>query len=339
MQKDFWRNSRIAVMGGGSWGTVLANVAAKNCPDIRLWLRDEEQVKSINAARVNIKYLPELVLSDRIHATTSLEKAFDQGIHAVIWALPSGACRIESKKMAGFFKGEEIVLHATKGIEEVSMKRVSQMLAEELPCPRIGVISGPNLAHEVSRGEPAATVVASSFQEVIDAGIALFTTDRFRIYSSNDMVGVEWAGALKNILAIASGTVDALKLGWNTRSMVITRGLAEIVRFGTAMGAKLETFLGLAGMGDLLATCSSPLSRNYRVGQQLAAGKKLSEVLHTLGGVAEGVRTTQIVWNHAKQRGIYMPITEGVYRLTVEGRPAAEVLDFLMSRPSQPDGI
>jgi glycerol-3-phosphate dehydrogenase (NAD(P)+) len=331
--KDFWPNSKIAVIGGGSWGTVLANLAARNCREVRLWVRNEEQSRAIGATRTNRDYLPDFVLNERVHAMSDLDRVFEGGVAAVIWALPSSVCREQARRLAPYFGGDELILHATKGIESGSLKRISEILREELPCPRIGVISGPNLAHEIARGEPAATVVASVFNEVIEAGSALLTSDNFRIYSANDVIGVEWAGTLKNILAIASGALDAMKLGWNSRSMLITRGLAEMVRFGVAMGARESTFLGLAGMGDLLATCSSPLSRNYRVGIRLAQGERLDDILQDLGMTAEGVRTTQTVWHYASAHKISMPITEAVYHIVEQGMPVQKVIESLMKRP------
>jgi glycerol-3-phosphate dehydrogenase (NAD(P)+) len=267
------------------------------------------------------------------------EAADTGGVSVVIWALPSSVCREQARRLAPFFRGDELVIHVTKGIiesEDGSLKRVSQILLEELPCPRVGVISGPNLAEEIARGEPAATVVASNFNEIITAGQALFASDTFRIYGAQDVIGVEWAGTLKNVLAIAAGALDAMKLGWNARAMMITRGLAEMVRFGIAMGAKESTFLGLAGIGDLLATCSSPLSRNYRVGQRLANGEKIADVLTSMGETAEGVRTTRAVWSFAQKHGISMPITEAVYTLVNpdgQGGGVREMIKSLMARP------
>ena len=331
-QKDFWLNSKVAVIGGGSWGTVLAQLAAPRCREVRLWVRHDEQARSINSTRFNEEFYPELFLHERIHAVSDPARALD-GASVVIWALPSDVCREQARRLAPLFKGDEILLHATKGIEANSLKRISEVLREELPCPRIGVISGPNLAAELARGEPAATVVASVFNEVVEAGTVLLASERFRIYSASDVIGVEWAGTLKNILAIASGALDAMKFGWNVRSMMITRGLAEMVRFGVAMGAKESTFLGLAGIGDLLATCSSPLSRNYRVGMRLAQGERIETILAELGKTAEGVRTTRSVWRFASQRGISMPITEAVYHLIEDGLPVDKMLRGLMTRP------
>jgi glycerol-3-phosphate dehydrogenase (NAD(P)+) len=336
IQKDFWRNSKVAVIGGGAFGTVLANIAAKNAMDVRIWVRAEEQARAINVTRAG-EYLPEMPLDPKIHASTDLSKVFETGVQIVVWALPSEVCRSMAARLAPAFTGEEIILHATKGIEQGSLKRISEILREELPVPRIGVISGPNLAAEIAKGEPAAAVVASRYREVIEAGQAVLTGERFRVYGVDDVVGVEWAGTLKNVLAIASGALDAMQFGWNARAMLITRGLAEMVRFGVAMGAKESTFLGLAGIGDLMATCASPLSRNYRVGARLAKGETLEQIMETLGSTAEGVRTTETVWKYAQLHKIYMPITEAVYHVVKEKLPVRDALAGLMNKPSMPE--
>ena len=330
MKKDFWRKSTVVILGGGSWGTALASLIAPNVASVRLWARDEKVAKEINSTRANKKYLPDLELHNHIKATHELDKAFEEPVHAVIWAIPSSSSREVAKKLAPYFKGDEVLLHATKGVEEGTLKRVTTILNEEVPCPRIGVISGPNLAAEIAKGEPAATVVASQFKEVIEAGNALLAGPQFRVYGDDDVIGVEWAGTLKNILAIASGCLDAMGFGHNARAMLVSRGLAEMVRFGLAMGAKPVTFLGLAGVGDLLATCSSHLSRNYRVGNQLAKGKALKDVLADLGSVAEGVSTVENVYQFAQERGIAMPITETVHGMLHGKLDAKAALKFLM---------
>lgn len=335
--KDFWRSSSLAVIGGGSWGTVLAHLAASQVQEVRLWMRSEELVRKINSTRMNDEYVPGLSLHPRVLATSDLARVFEGGVEGVIWALPSSASRTLARQMAPFFSGREIVIHAAKGIEEGSLKRISEVLVEELPTRRIGVLSGPNLAHEIARGEPAATVMASQYQEVIDAGRILLSQDKMRVYHTSDVVGVEWAGTLKNILAIAAGGVDALGLGWNARAMLVTRGLAEMVRFGCSMGAKESTFLGLAGVGDLLATCSSSLSRNYRVGFRLAKGETLDQILKELGSTAEGVRTTRSVLRYSLENGIDMPITAGVAALLDNKITIQEALHRLMTRPQAAD--
>lgn len=336
MKKDFWRESTVAVIGGGSWGSVLAHLASKNCAEVQIWLRDEEQTRQINATRSNPLYVPDLNYRANVRAHCDMARVFERPVQAVIWALPAKACRERAKELAPYIRGDELIFHATKGVEEGSLKRVSVVLREELPCPRIGVISGPNLAKEIAKGEPAATVVASAFDEVLLAGQELLGNEHFRVYGATDVIGVEWAGTLKNILAIASGAVESLGLGWNTRSTLISRGLAEMVRFGVAMGGQVQTFLGLAGIGDLLATCGSPLSRNYRVGFRLAKGDRLETILKELGSTAEGARTAKLVWEFAREREIPMPITEGVCRLLQGEVDARTVLDQLMARPLNP---
>ncbi len=333
MAKDFWRKSRVAVVGGGSWGTVLAHLASKNCGEVRLWIREEERARQLNSTRSNPKYVKGLELGGNLKAYSEPERLFDGGVQGVIWCLPSKAGRDQAKDLAKFFRGDEIVIHATKGVEEGSLKTTSQILREELPARRIGVVSGPNLADEIARGEPAASVVASPFREVVEAGQLILSSDLFRVYSATDVAGVEWAGTLKNVLAIAAGSLDALKLGWNTRAMLISRGLAEMVRFGVAMGGQTQTFLGLAGVGDLLATASSVLSRNYRVGYGLGEGKALEAILAEIGSTAEGVKTAQNVSAYARARGISMPITEGVDVLTRGQASVKDVLHALMVRP------
>ncbi|MBL7713840.1 MAG: NAD(P)-dependent glycerol-3-phosphate dehydrogenase [Bdellovibrionales bacterium] len=332
LYKEYFRKGTVAVIGGGSFGTTLANLVAENCSDVRMWVREEEQARNINATRTT-KYIPGIPLNPKVHAYSGPERIFEGGVTAVIWALPAKVCREQAKALAKNFRGDEIVLHSTKGIEDGTLKTPCMILREELPCARVGVISGPNLADEISKGQPAATVVASKFDEVIRAGQILLTSKTFRIYGSNDVVGVEWAGTLKNIFAIAAGTLDALNLGWNSRSMLMTRGLAEMVRFGAAMGGDVSTFLGLAGVGDLFATCSSNLSRNYRVGIKLAQGQKVEQIVAELGSTAEGVRTARIVAQFAKKKGISMPITDGVVAMLDGSASAQDALRELMTRP------
>ena len=317
MKKDFWSKSRVVVFGGGNWGTVLANLATRNCAEVIVIVRSEELARSVNSTKTNTEYLPDFKLSDKIKAVSTFDKAFEAGpAQAVIWAIPSKPTREQAKLISKYFNGEEILIHATKGVEAGSLKRMSTVLKEEIPCPRIGALSGPNLAHEVARGDPAGTIIASRFEEVIQSGRAIFSSPTFKVFGSSDMIGVEWCGVLKNVLAIAAGCVDSLGLGWNARATLLTGGLAEMVRFGTVLGAETQTFLGLAGLGDMLATCSSPLSRNYRVGQGIGQGKSLKEVVDSLGSVAEGVHTAESVWTYAQARDIHMPITKGVYLLT-----------------------
>jgi glycerol-3-phosphate dehydrogenase (NAD(P)+) len=330
MKKDFWHKSTVVVIGGGSWGTVLANLAAKNVSSVGMWMRSEEKARSVNATRTNADYQEALLLDSKIKAYSEIERVFALQPKVVIWALPSSACRDQARAFAKHFQGDEIILHATKGIEAGTLKRISTVLEEEIPCPRIGVISGPNLAKEIAKGKPAATVVASRYQEVIEAGCEVLQAPAFRVFGADDIIGVEWAGTLKNMLAIAAGLLDTLNLGWNTRAMLISNGLAEMVRFAGVMGAQTETFLGLAGVGDVLATCTSPLSRNYRVGVGLAEGRSLDKILEKLGSTAEGVKTIQEVYEYSRKRGLHLSITEGVYRVLFENLPPEQMVEQLM---------
>ncbi|RYG53581.1 NAD(P)-dependent glycerol-3-phosphate dehydrogenase, partial [bacterium] len=313
MKKDFSSRSIVAIVGGGAWGSVLASLIGRNAHEVRVWVRDEESAREMNAGKSAPRYLTDFRFPETVRIMSDIERVLNGEPNVVIWALPAKAGRERAKEFAKYFNGSELVLHATKGIEEGSMKRVSQILVEELPLRRVGVISGPNLAQEIAREEPAATVIASAFDEVVQVGTDLLKNPFFRVYPASDVAGVEWAGTLKNIYAIASGMLDALNYGQNARSLLLTRGLAEMVRFGVVMGADAGTFLGLAGVGDLMATCSSPLSRNYRVGVSLAQGNSLDQALTELQLTAEGVRTTQIVAEFARERRIPMPIADALY--------------------------
>ncbi len=337
MNKAFWSNAKVAVLGGGSFGTVLSNVIAQNCAGVSLYVRAEDQARMMNSTRMNPNYVKDMVLDPKIRAVSEWEKLFEQSYELIVFAFPSHATRAQAKSIAPFLKGSEMILHATKGIEEKSLKRISVVLREELPVLRIGAISGPNLAGEMAKKEPAATVVASEFDEVIRAGEALMNGPGFRVYGSQDVIGVEWGGTLKNIFAIACGMLECLGYGWNTRSLLLSRALAEMVRFGVAMGAQAETFLGLSGMGDLIATCSSSQSRNFRVGYHLAKGESLAEVLAELGQVAEGVRTVKIVYEFARDRHVEMPITETVYRIIQGEITVNEAITYLMARTKVED--
>jgi glycerol-3-phosphate dehydrogenase (NAD(P)+) len=337
MQKDFWHKSRVAVLGGGSWGMTLAKLIASNVPEVNVWMRDEEQVRQINSTRSHPRYLPGISLPAHLKAYSDIEALFKDPYDLVIWALPSKVTRELSRQFAPYFKGHELVLHATKGIEAETMKRISQILREELPLQRVGVISGPNLALEVAKEQPSSTVVASEFEEVIKAGVAVLSSPVFRVYYSKDVCGVEWSGTLKNIYAIASGTLDGMNFGTNSTSMMMSRGLSEMVKFGVFMGASESTFLGLAGVGDLIATCSSALSRNYRVGQKLAQGLGIEQILVELGSTAEGVRSSQIIAKFAQERGLTLPIANGVSQMVQGKLSAHEVLKGLMQLDPLPD--
>lgn len=323
---------RVAVLGSGSFGTTVAHVvAAAGRTDTVLWGRDQDVSREINEKHRNPKYFSDKPLADGLRATTDLEEAA-RGAPLIVVAVASSAFREVARKLGDFVTGDQVLLSATKGLEPRTHKRMSEILKEETCAKKVGALSGPNIAREILDGQPAATVVASRFREAIELGANLLHGPRFRVYGNDDVVGVELAGALKNVVAIASGVSTGLGLGDNTRSLLITRGLAEIQRLGVKLGADPHTFSGLAGIGDLFTTCSSPHSRNHRVGAGLAKGKKLDQILEELGEVAEGVNTTRVCRELSQEHGVVMPIAEGVYKLLFEDLPPKAVLEDLMTR-------
>jgi glycerol-3-phosphate dehydrogenase (NAD(P)+) len=249
-----------------------------------------------------------------------------------LMVVPTSAFREVARELGEYVQGDQMILSASKGFEMDSFKRMTQILKEETCCKKVGALSGPNLAKEIMAKQPAATVLASNFREVIEAGARAIHADRFRVYLNEDVVGVEVGGAMKNIYAIAAGMLAGLSFGANTQAVMVTRGLAEMVRIGERVGAKLATFGGLAGMGDLIVTCGSALSRNYRVGFGIGQGKSLEDVVESLGMTAEGVRTTKAVHLFAQREGIYIPISEGMYRILYKQEGIGDVVSDLMGR-------
>lgn len=322
---------RVGVLGGGSWGTVLAHLAAQVGCDVVLWLRDEQVAAELNAERTNRRYLGETRLAEGIRATTDLEQAV-RAADLVLFALPSKHTRAVAGEAGAYITGDQVVLSATKGFEPETCARMSEVLRAETCARKIGALHGPNLAKEILAGQPSATVVASRYREAITLGARLLHGPSFRIYGNMDLRGVELAGALKNVIAIASGVAHGLGFGANVRALIVTRGLAEIQRLGVKLGADPLTFSGLAGIGDLLVTCGSELSRNFRVGLGLAAGRPLPEVLEELGETAEGVNTARVAVALAVREGTPLPIIEGVAKLLFEGATPQEVMEDLMTR-------
>jgi glycerol-3-phosphate dehydrogenase (NAD(P)+) len=324
-------NEKVAVLGGGSWGTTLAHLLAMNGHETLLWLRRPELIRSINEDHENTRHLKGLKLSENLRATGDLEEAVTE-TPSLIFAIPSHAFRMVVGQASPFLQGDQVVLSATKGFEKDSGMRMTEVLRDESCCRKVGAISGPNLAREIVAGQPAATVIASRYNEVIERGASLFHSRYFRIYGNRDVVGVEVGGALKNIIAIASGVCNGLGFGDNTKSLLITRGLAEISRFGCILGANPVTFSGLAGVGDLMVTCASKLSRNFRVGFRLGQGETLQDILDSMVDVAEGVRTTAVALDIAKKLGATLPIAEGMAQLLYHGASTKEVVEQLMTR-------
>ncbi|WP_419536090.1 NAD(P)H-dependent glycerol-3-phosphate dehydrogenase [Endozoicomonas sp.] len=326
---------RIAVLGGGSFGTALADISATNGHRVKLWMRDEEQVRSINDDHVNARYLPEFKIHSSVSASNDLAAVVSQA-DIVFIAIPSKSFREVVKKTNGLLSGK-IVISTTKGIEPATFDLMSQILVEEVESARIGVLSGPNLAREIVAKALTATVIASEDEGLCQIIQSVLHCDYFRVYSNNDVYGVELAGALKNIYAIVSGIGAALGMGENTKSMLITRSLAEMSRFAVTLGANPMTFLGLAGVGDLIATCTSDLSRNFRVGFALGEGCSLDEAESRLGQVAEGVNTLKQVKQKADELGVYMPLVDGLYSIIFEGNAIGALVKGMMLREQKTD--
>ncbi len=320
---------RVAVLGGGSFGTALASIAADNGAEVRQWLRDPELAAQITREHRNGRYLPDFAINAAVVASTEMADVLE-GAELVLVAIPSKAFREVVRQARPFLHEAQILVSTTKGIQEEGFKLMSQILEEETGFPHIGVISGPNLASEIADKQLTATVIASDDPQTRTRVQTALGCDYFRVYASNDRFGVELGGALKNIYAIAAGMAAALGMGENTRSMLMTRALAEMSRFAVDQGANPMTFLGLAGVGDLIVTCSSALSRNYRVGQALGQGKSLDEAVEALGQVAEGVNTVRLVRDKAHEDGVYMPLAEGLYQVLFKGVPARDMARLLM---------
>jgi glycerol-3-phosphate dehydrogenase (NAD(P)+) len=308
----------VTVLGGGSWGTTVAALAASNATTV-LWARDAEVAREINEAGTNSRYLEERPLPGGLRATADLEEALARA-DVVVFGVPSHSLRDTVRAAAPHIRPWVPLVSLIKGLEPESRLRPTEVLAEELPGHPVALLAGPNLAREVLDGYAAAAVVATPDGDVARALQPLFATRVFRVYRNRDVLGSEMGGVLKNIIAIASGMADGLGVGDNTRAMVMTRGLAEITRLGKAMGARPRTFSGLTGLGDLMATCISPLSRNRRVGEELARGRGLDEIVEEMGQVAEGVKSAGTVIELAREHGVEMPIATEVDAVINRGR-------------------
>jgi len=318
----------ISVLGGGSFGTALANIAAEKGNQVYQWMRSAEQAEAMRREGENQRYLPGCRLDPKLHPVTDLGQVGASDL--IFVAIPSKHFREVAHQVAPLLHPGQMLISTTKGIEGASFKLMSQVLREEAPTAQIGVLSGPNLAKEIATRQLAATVIASDSTALCERVQQALHCDYFRVYAGSDTYGVELGGALKNIYAIAAGLSAALGMGENTRSMLMTRSLAEMSRFAVRLGADPMTFLGLAGVGDLIVTCMSPLSRNYRVGFALGQGKDLEQTVAELGEVAEGVNTLRYVKAQADQLAIYMPLVQGLYRVLFGGEPVRRVIGELM---------
>lgn len=323
---------QVAVLGGGSFGTTVASLATRNAPVV-LWTRRRDQAEEINREHRNERYLPGFPLPETLRATDSLEEAV-RGADLVVMGVPSHGFRGVLEELAPSLRPWVPVVSLAKGLEQGTHLRMTQVIQEMLPEHRAAALSGPNLAKEIMAGFAAASVVAIDDPMTAQRLQRVFHSGVFRVYTNGDVAGCELGGALKNVIAIASGMGDGLGVGDNTRSAVITRGLAELSRLGIAMGGQAQTFSGLAGMGDLIATCISPQSRNRTVGVQLGKGRKLQEILDEMHMVAEGVKTTKVVMELAEQYGVDMPIAREVYGVLYEGNSPEDAYRGLTRRPA-----
>lgn len=321
--------TKIAVLGGGSFGTAIANMISANGHDVTLWMRDRDNVEQCARLHENVNYMPGYRLDDNLKFSSDLEQTL-QGCQVVFFSVPSKAFREIAHQAKPFLPPGTIAISTAKGIEANTFKLMSEILEEELPQVRVGVISGPNLAKEIAKKAITATVIASDDSELCKTVQRLLGSRYFRVYANRDRFGVELAGALKNIYAIAAGMAAAMHMGQNTISVLITRSLAEMSRFAAKLGANPMTFLGLSGVGDLFVTCTSPLSRNFQVGYALGEGMELDAAVAKVGQVAEGINTTRIIKEEAEQLGIYMPLVSALYETMFNQRPVSEVLSSLM---------
>jgi glycerol-3-phosphate dehydrogenase (NAD(P)+) len=307
----------VAVIGAGSWGTTVASVASHNCPTV-LWARNAEVAEEVSQRRTNTAYLGTARLGRDLRATASMAEAVG-GADVVVMGVPSHGFRATLELVREHIRAWVPVISLAKGLEQGSMLRMTQVIGEVLPGHPAGVLTGPNLAREIMSGYAAASVVAMEDDTIVRELQQIFKSRLFRVYTNQDVIGCELGGALKNVIAIAAGMGDGLGVGDNTKAAVITRGLAELTRLGVAMGGEPHTFAGLAGVGDLVATCMSPQSRNRYVGEQLGKGRSIEEIIDEMHMVAEGVKTSRVVMELAQRYQVEMPIAREVYRVVHEG--------------------
>ncbi|HET6591679.1 MAG TPA: NAD(P)H-dependent glycerol-3-phosphate dehydrogenase [Xanthomonadales bacterium] len=325
-------NLKAGLLGGGSWGTTVASLIARNAP-VTIWARCADTVREINEDHRNSKYLPGATLNSKLVATGSIEEAV-AGCDVLVMGVPSQHFRSVLQQASEHIRPWVPVISLTKGLEAGSEMRMTEIIEEVLPGHPVGVLTGPNLAREIIGGQAAASVMAMEDEIIVRALQGVFHSGLFRVYTNTDLIGCELGGVLKNIIAIAVGMGDGQGAGDNTRSALITRGLAEITRLGVAMGGRPETFAGLAGMGDLIATCTSPQSRNRHVGYELGKGRPLDEIIGEMNQVAEGVKSAKVVLELAEEYGVEMPIAQEMYACVQGEQTAMGAYRGLVSRKS-----
>lgn len=320
----------VAILGGGNFGTAIANIVAGNGHVTYLWMRDEQQVADCLTHRENRRYLPGHALNPLVRPTADLTQALSHS-DVTVMSVPSESFREVSRQLAQFTHPQSVLVSATKGIEAVGFTLMSQILAEETGSLRVGVLSGPNLAEEIAAEQYTGTVIASKDPSVCEIMLEVLKSDTFRVYVNDDVYGVELGGALKNIYAIICGMAAGLAVGQNTLGMLITRSLAEMSQFAVSLGANPLTFLGLSGVGDLLVTCTSPLSRNYQLGFRVGQGQSLDAALAEMGKLAEGLNTLEVVYLKSRQLGVQMPLVDALHQVVFERGDIASIISGLMT--------
>lgn len=319
---------KVGLLGGGSWGTTVASLAAKNSPTI-IWARNPETVKEINERHTNEKYLPDAKLTPSLIASSSIKETVEEA-DVIVLGIPSQSMRKVLEEAKPHIRPWVPIINLAKGLEISTKMRMTEIIEELMPGHPTGVLTGPNLAKEIHFGKAAAAVIAMVDDRIAKRLQPIFSSGLFRVYTNNDVIGCELGGALKNIYAIATGMGDGANAGDNTRAGIITRGLSELTRLGIAMGGKKSTFSGLAGMGDLVATCSSTKSRNHHVGFELGRGKSLEQIINEMNEIAEGVKTVKVARELAKEYNVDMPISEEIYKVLYEGNTVADAFRGLL---------
>lgn len=325
---------RIVVVGTGAWGTTLAVMLARHGHEVFLWARTPEEADRLRAARENKRFLPGVIFPDSLEIASSLEEVLGS-CKMLLLVVPAQRMRENVGQIGPHLQEDTIIVSAAKGLEMETALRMSEVIAQEVPCEfedSICVLSGPNLSREIVAGLPAGTVIASRNPSVAEFAQDTIMTPRFRVYSHDDVIGVELGGALKNIIALGAGAAEQLGYGDNAKAVFMTRGLAEITRLGVAAGANPLTFAGLAGVGDLICTCASPHSRNHYVGEELAKGRSLQDIQRSMNMVAEGVNTTKAALKLAQRYEVEMPITEQIYQVLFEGKDPQQAIKEMMLR-------
>jgi glycerol-3-phosphate dehydrogenase (NAD(P)+) len=328
----------VCVLGDGGWGTALALLIQRKGLRVSLWGAFPDYIEEVARTRVNRKFLPQAPIPEEIRLTSDLGEALDRA-STVIFAVPSQYLRQVCRRAAPLIRPDCLAVSAAKGLEIDTRKRMSEVLREELKTDTIAVISGPSHAEEVARNLPAAVVAASARPAAARRAQELLMDERFRIYTLDDVVGVEMGGAIKNVIAIAAGISDGFRLGDNTKAAILTRGMVEIARLGTALGGKIETFWGLSGIGDLIATSCSPYGRNWRLGRLIGEGLALDKALSSTEMVCEGVRSSAAVRDLSARAGVEMPIAGDVYRVLYEGKPPLRAVKDLMTREAKTEAF